>query len=107
MCRGVISRAIEVEVRDARTGEPAAHGAVGIAQSGSYVDTLKVVGWMSTPSPESAVLLGGVEERPGVYSVQVEKAGYLPWQRSGIRAEQGVCGVITVQLQANLEPVED
>jgi len=106
-CRGVISRAIEVEVRDARSGEPAAHGAIGIAREGGYVDSLRVVGWMSAPSPETAVLLGGVDERPGVYSVRVEKAGYLPWQRSGVHAEQGVCGVITAQLQAFLEPVEE
>jgi hypothetical protein len=107
MCPGVISRAIEVEVRDARSGQPAAHGAVGIAQEGDFVDSLRVVGWMSTPSPEAAVLLGGVEERPGVYSVRVEKQGYLPWARTGVAAREGVCGVMTARLQANLEPVEE
>lgn len=106
VCPGVISRAIEVEVRDAESGQPAAHGAVGIAREGSFADTLQVVGWTSHPSAETALVLGGVEERPGLYSVRVEKVGYQPWERSGVRAEKGVCGVVTARLQAQLERAE-
>lgn len=102
-CPDVISRAIEVEVRDSDSGEPAADGAVGIAREGNYVDTLEVVGWTSVPSAETALVLGGVEERPGLYRVRVEKEGYHPWERSSVRAEKGTCGVITVRLQAQLE----
>lgn len=106
VCPAVISRGIEVEVRDAKSGQPAAQGALGIAREGSYVDTLQIVGWTSHPSAETALVLGGVEERPGLYSVRVEKVGYQPWERSGVRAEKGVCGVVTARLQAQLERVE-
>jgi hypothetical protein len=106
VCPGVVSRAIEVEVRDARTGAPAAAGALGIAREGSFADTLRVVGWMTHPDPETAHLLGGAEERPGLYAVRVEKPGYLPWERSGVRAQRGPCGVVTARLQANLEPLD-
>jgi hypothetical protein len=106
VCLGVISRAIEVEVRDAETGQPAAHGAVGIAREGNFVDSLQISGWMSYPSAESALMLGGVEERPGLYSIRVEKDGYEPWERSGVRADKDACGVITVRLRAYLERAE-
>jgi hypothetical protein len=107
VCPAAISRAIEVEVRDAASGQPAAFDAVGIAREGSFVESLEIVGWMSyPPSTETALVLGGVEERPGLYSVRVEKVGYKPWERSGLRAEKGVCGVRTVRLQANLERAE-
>jgi hypothetical protein len=106
VCPAVISRGIEVEVRDAHSGQPAAQGAVGIAREGSYVDTLQIVGWTSHPSAETALVLGGVEDRPGLYSMRVEKVGYQTWERSGVRAEKGVCGVITARLQAQLERAE-
>lgn len=106
VCTAAISRGIEVEVRDAQSGQPAAQGALGIAREGSYVDTLQIVGWTSHPSAETALVVGGVEERPGLYSVRVEKVGYQPWERSGVRAEKGVCGVVTARLQAQLERVE-
>jgi hypothetical protein len=107
ICAAVISRAVEVEVRDARTGEPAADGALGIARSGNFAETLQVIGWIAHPSPRAAVVLGGVEERPGVYSVSVEKPGYQRWERTGVVAERGRCGVITANLIANLEPVPE
>ncbi|MBA2669515.1 MAG: carboxypeptidase regulatory-like domain-containing protein [Gemmatimonadetes bacterium] len=103
LCPGVISRAVEVEVRDARTGDPAADGATGTARSGNFVETLQVVGWISHPGPRTAVVLGGVDERPGVYTVTVEKPGYKPWERTGVVAERGQCGVRTASLTANLE----
>jgi hypothetical protein len=106
-CAAVITRAVEVEVRDARTGDPAADGATATARSGDFVETLQVVGWISHPSPRSALVLGGVEERPGVYTVRVEKAGYRSWERTGVVAESGRCGVLTAKLLANLEPVPE
>jgi hypothetical protein len=104
LCAGVVSRAVEVEVRDALTGEPAADGAIGTARSGGFVETLQVIGWISHPGPRTAVMLGGVDERPGVYTVTVHKPGYLPWERTGVVAERGRCGVTTAHLTANLEP---
>jgi hypothetical protein len=91
VCPDVISRAIEVEVRDAATGQAAAGDAVGIAREGTFTETLEVVGWTSYPLfTETALVLGGVRERPGLYSVRVEKVGYEPWERTGVRAEEGV-----------------
>jgi hypothetical protein len=107
VCPAVVTRAVEVEVRDARTGDPAADGATGTARSGNFMETLQVVGWIAHPSPSSALVLGGVEERPGVYTVRVEKAGYQPWERTGVEAERGRCGVITARLIADLEAVPE
>jgi hypothetical protein len=106
VCFAVISRAVEVEVRDARTGDPAADGATGTARSGNFVETLQVVGWISHPGSRTAVVLGGVEERPGVYTVRVEKPGYRSWERAGVVAERGKCGVTTAHLVAHLEPAD-
>jgi hypothetical protein len=106
VCLGVVSRAIEVEVRDAATGQPAADGTTGIARDGNFVDTLSIMGWTSYPSAESALLVGGAEERPGIYSVRVEKEGYQVWERTNLRAEKGPCGVITVRLEAHLMRAE-
>jgi hypothetical protein len=107
MCPDVISRAIEVEVRDAVSGLPAAYDAVGIARDGDFSERLEIVGWTAhPPSGETALVLGGVDERPGLYSVRIETAGYEPWERTGVRAEEGVCGVRTVRLRADLERAE-
>lgn len=101
-CPAVITRAVEVEVRDAATGAPAAAGAVGTARDGSFVEVLQVVGWTAVPSDETALVIGGVHERPGIYTVTVEKAGYERWERTNISVRRGVCGVETARLEARL-----
>ena len=102
VCPAAISRAIEVEVRDAVSGAPAAADAVGTARDGSFVEVLQVVGWTGAPADETALLLGGVNERAGTYTVTVDKAGYERWERASINVRRSICGVETARLEARL-----
>lgn len=56
-----------VEVRDARTGAPAALGATGTIQEGGFTDTLH--------ANTELVMQGAEMERPGTYNVRIQKAG--------------------------------
>jgi hypothetical protein len=105
-CTGGVVRAIEVSVFDAQTKAPAADGAVGTVRDGGYMETLRVVGFISSGRPETstALTLGGAEERPGTYTVRVETAGYEPWEVTGIRVRKGVCHVEGARLEAFLRP---
>ena len=65
-CTTSIEPGIEIQVRDARTGAPAASGVVAIARDGAYTDTLRVTGWAGHPSDSTnANTLSGAYERPG------------------------------------------
>ncbi len=94
VCTDNLVPAIEVEVRDAITGEAAADGAVGIATDRAFSDTLEV----GFPG----LVLTGAYERAGRYEVIVTKVGYKPW-REGVRVERDACHVETVRLRADLE----
>ena len=104
-CPDVNSPAVEVQVRDARTGAPAAHSVLATAQDGRYTDTLRHSGW-SGPASDSttALVVNGAIERPGTYTVRISKPGYRPWERTEVRARKGGCGVLTERLEALLEP---
>jgi hypothetical protein len=54
------------------------------------------------PRPCSAASTSGP-----VSSITVEKPDYQPWARTGVVANRGQCGVITVDLIANLEPIPE
>lgn len=83
---------IEIEVRDAFTGEAAAAGAVGIATENAFADTLRGV----------PLVLTGLYERAGTYEVLITKAGYNAWRVSGVKIERDECHVMTVRLKARL-----
>jgi hypothetical protein len=102
MCLAVVSRAVEVEVRDAATGAPAAAGTIATAREGAFTEQLTVIGWTAHPADSTAVFVGGVDERPGTYEVRIEKQGYQPWVQTGVRAPSGPCGVVTARLEARL-----
>jgi hypothetical protein len=105
VCTTDVTPAVEVQVFDARTGAPAAHGTLATAQDGSYTDTLEITGWRSTPADSTtAFLVTGAYERPGTYTVRISKPGYKPWERTRVHAREGECGVERVQLVASLEP---
>lgn len=102
-CLAVVLPAIEVEVRDAATGRPAAGGARGAVQDGGYVDSLRVVGWTGPGIHDStAHRMAAAYERAGTYAVQIQKPGYETWQASGVRVRRVTCGVETRRLQAEL-----
>lgn len=105
LCTTDVTPAVEVQVYDARTGAPAAHGTVATARDGSYTDTLEITGWTSTPiDSTTALVVAGAYERPGTYTVRISKPGYQLWERTGVRAREGECGVERERLVASLEP---
>ena len=104
-CPHVIYRAIDVDVTDARTGAWVARRASGAIQDGSYLDSLREVGWRGAAPNDTATTLGAGLGRPGRYDVRVVREGYRPWQLSNIRAREGPCGVETTRVHAKLEPL--
>jgi hypothetical protein len=81
VCTAHIEPGLHVAVQDSLTGAPAASGARLIARDGTYADTA------SFPAGRADLdgqVLHAADERPGVYSVTVEKDGYLTWERTGV-----------------------
>ena len=108
-CAAVVSPAVEVYVFDARTGAPAAEGATATVRDGDYVERLQVhvTSYPDPPNTQGVPLsFAGAYERPGVYTVRVEKPGYQPWEMTGVRVRKGDCGVNGARLEARLQPVE-
>jgi hypothetical protein len=85
-----------VDVRDAWTGAPAALGATGTIQEGSFTDRLH--------ANNELVMQAAEVERPGTYNVRIQKAGYLDWTAQSVRVNEGRCHVETVRLSAHLQP---
>lgn len=102
LCPAVVTRSVEVEVRDAFSGAPAAAGAIGVATEGLFRDSLILTGWAGPPSDATALVLGGGPHRPGTYQVYIEKPNYLPWVETAVVHSEGSCGGPTTRLQANL-----
>jgi hypothetical protein len=87
--------AIRAEVRSQSTGELLL-GATGGVRDGEYSDALVSLG----PG-----LLAGAYDRPGTYTVTVQKEGFSPWTASGVTASMSSCSVNTVELTARLSPI--
>jgi hypothetical protein len=101
-CLPVVRPAVEVEVRDALTEEFRAESARGVVQDGSFTDSLEIVRYDGPQIIPST--LGGAYERPGIYSVRIQRDGYQPWDTSGLRVEADKCGAAPVQIVARLSP---
>ena len=102
VCTLELRPGIVVDVTNAATGEPVETGAVGYARDGAFVDTLE--GVYSEAADETELF--GAHERGGTYDVRVEKEGFETWTREGVEVEEGVCHVKTVELKAELTPVD-
>lgn len=87
--------AVNVEVRDARTGSALTEGVVVIIQEGPYADTAR--------SPDLAAGF----ERPGTYDVRVQKTGYQEWTQRGVQVTRsGGCDRLrSAKVTAQLQPV--
>lgn len=96
-CTTDVQPAVIVEVRDAATQAPAAAGATGTVREGSFSEGLRPY-----DLGENALRLQGPYERPGTYTVTVDKPGYQQWEQESVRVRDGSCHVQTVTLQANL-----
>jgi hypothetical protein len=100
-CDTGIAPAIVVEVRNANTGEPAAAGALGTVRDGTYMDSL----YQYSFAGAVPLSLAGADERPGTYTVTIEKAGYETWTVTGVTVGDSNCHVETVNLTAELAPI--
>jgi hypothetical protein len=103
-CTADFRPAIEVEIRDAGTGAPLAHAATGVVRDGAYADSLRPARSLSS-DPASMVSRSAAGERPGTYSVEVQRGGYLTWTASNVSVERGRCHVETRILRADLVAV--
>jgi len=99
-CLPVERPAVEVEIRDAQTDEFRADSARGVAQDGTYADSLQIVRYHGAEIVPAA--LGGAYGRPGTYTLRIERAGYRPWDTVGIHVPADRCGPITVLVVARL-----
>ena len=105
-CVLTVDPAIEVFITDSVTGEPRAGPARGVVEEGTYSDSLqRGKGNYSSDGSIIWISRAAAHGRVGSYSVRVVAAGYLDWQRTGVRAlESGYCGITTVTLHARLVP---
>jgi hypothetical protein len=97
VCTTDVQPAIVVQVRDAATQAPAAAGATGVLNDGSFTDAMQ-----PADLSENTLELFGALERPGTYTVTVDKPGYQQWKQERVRVRDASCHVQTVTLQANL-----
>lgn len=99
-CDTGIEPAIEVVIVDAITGEPLAENAAGVAQTGTFIDSLR------PHRGEAGQLISRATTQapPGTYEVRVTHDGYEPWSASNIRVSAGSCGPRTRRLTAELQP---
>jgi hypothetical protein len=88
--------AVQVEMRDARTGAALKGPATLTVRDGAFVETAEI--------PEEFSSMGIAHERAGVYVVTVKKAGYRDWTRADVAVKRGECHVETATLRAELEP---
>jgi hypothetical protein len=105
-CTAELRPGIVVEIRDAESGAPLAHAAAGEVRDGDYVDELKP-GMFENYAFETMYARVAAHERPGIYSVEVRRAGYQTWTASGVRVEDAPCHAQTVTLQARLVPLSN
>jgi len=94
---------INLQVRDATTGAPAACGATGEIREGDLVELVTLSETRCATFPDS-LSFAGAWERAGTYTVVVKKPGYQDWVKEEVVVMEGACHVQTVTLQANLEP---
>lgn len=99
-CTDSIEPGIVVEIYDAHTGAPSAQDARGWVRDGDFQEGLRG----AEDRDGVLISLQGAFERPGTYSVHVEKDGYRPWRLENVGVSADVCHVQTVRLEARLVP---
>jgi hypothetical protein len=96
MCPDEARPMITILVLNASTGQPAAEGAGGSITDGAFSARLLRRGYNH---------LSPAADRPGTYTVLVQKPGYQDWTRTDVRVRGGECGTENVDLEASLVPV--
>lgn len=99
VCTAIVMPAVVVAIFDAQSGAPVADSAAGTVADGAYSDSLRAYAFDS-----SMVLVAraAAYERPGTYSMLIQRSGYQQWSVSGVRVGMGVCHVNTVLLRADM-----
>lgn len=95
------AHALAVAIVDSLTQAPTASSAVVRVQDGEFVEMVTIPAQADRDTVRALLAL----ERPGRYSIEVEKNGYKPWSRLGVVALEGRCHVKTVELQVRLVPL--
>ena len=104
-CPQIAAPAVLLQIREAGTGFPAADGARGIVQDGTYSDSLRVVAWEPPAAPDTKLYMAAAFDRPGTYSVTLEKQGYQTFQQAGVVVGTNECGTEQAQITVMLVPV--
>jgi hypothetical protein len=101
VCNQQAYSSVVVEVRDSVSGAPEALGALLIVRDGEYADSMR--GRLS-PAEDSVggLFLSAAPERPGVYSVAVQRDGFVGWRQDNVRAGSDRCHVVPARVQARL-----
>lgn len=81
----IVIPGLRIEIRDARTGAPAAYDATVIVRDGSYVDTLRVAERWPPEQKTQVAVVWAAENRTGTYDVTITHPEYQTWHREGIR----------------------
>jgi hypothetical protein len=97
-CTAQFVYGLAVTVRDAATGQLVCDAQV-IAVSGAYRETLLTFG----SSGAGMCSYVGAGERPGVYDISANKAGYTAAAMNGVRVDADVCHVIPVRVVLELK----
>jgi hypothetical protein len=85
---------LQLEVREADVGAPAAQGAVATVTDGGYVE---VVAGPLSGRPDALFLLAA-GERAGTYDIEVTRDGFEAWDTTGVVVEEDICHVLTEQV---------
>jgi hypothetical protein len=103
VCTLHIQPGIIVTIVDSVTNEPRAAEAVGVAQAGSFSDSLRPY-W--TDGQGVMLSRAAADERPGTYAVTIQKSGYRDWVRTNVRVRSGDCHVQSAELTARLQSAQ-
>jgi hypothetical protein len=77
---------LAIHVRDAVSGANLVRDATLRVHDGSFREAAKV--------RDTLPYLVAVENRPGVYMLEVRHPGYRPWSATGVQVENDLCGVV-------------
>lgn len=92
---------LSLEVRNAVSGAPITDSASVVIRDGSYVESY---GYLGPAGQPLSGRLSAAGERPGTYSISIRKAGFAPYDTTGIKVTGDVCHVHGVQVIAELQP---
>lgn len=91
-CIDIPRWALNVEVLDSLTGDPAAFGATLVLRKEGYTDSVAVEPPFFQPTARLVQL--GFNADPGVHTLSVDKGGFKNWENE-IAVDGSACGAIT------------